>query len=167
METISLNQNTRVSKRTPSTFLLTDALARQLLKLLKRRKLSFSQYFTYICREYGPRIRAGKFIVNHSAKRRYQCNEVQYLHKNFRPQNEDWIEFSQLATYLNWSKCYLFATLLRLDCKIKEKISQIYKQLRGLWFRTHKEPECYVYTEVLCPHDKEFKKDIFKSVRPP
>lgn len=165
METISLSQNTRVSKRTPSTFLLTDALARQLLKLLRQRKLSFPQYFTYLCREYGPRIRAGKFSMNQSAKRRYQCNQMQYTPKSFRPHNDDWIEFSQLATYLNWSKCYLFATLLRLDLNIKEKISWVYKKMRGFLIRN--DPECYVYTEVLCPSGKELKKVIFKSVKPP
>ncbi|MCB1309652.1 MAG: DUF1564 family protein, partial [Leptospiraceae bacterium] len=103
--------------RTSSTFLLTPYLRSRLAIMLRKRSMSLPDYLSLIVSRYGPRIRKGLLKPSRNPKRLYQKAGCGYKPKNFVPRSEVWIAFTQLARFLNWSNCYLFAVLLQMDSK--------------------------------------------------
>lgn len=108
------------SARTTSSLLITAQQKRMLEGLLKRRRISLPEYLDYLTTRYGPRIQGGLFRTSKRPKKLYQSISGNYYQRNFVPENDVWIAFSQLALFLNWSRCRLFAALLQLDSSHNE-----------------------------------------------
>lgn len=109
--------NTSGVARTSSTFLLTPYLRSRLAIMLRKRSMSLPNYLSLMVNRYGPRIKKGLLKPSRHPKRLYQKAGCGYEPKNFVPPCEVWIAFTQLARFLNWSNCYLFAVLLQMDSK--------------------------------------------------
>ncbi|MCB1309284.1 MAG: DUF1564 family protein [Leptospiraceae bacterium] len=103
--------------RTSSSLRIPANLELRLNSVLARRKMSLPAYLDFLIQRFGPAIYGGVFAPSARPKRLYQPVSGAYLQKNFVPRNESWVAFSQLASFLNWSRCYLFVKLLKLDWK--------------------------------------------------
>lgn len=72
-------------------------------------------YFHFLIKRYGQLIMSGALGSRKSVKRRFQDSGKDLVKKNFRPSNQDWIQFDALSDYLGLSKTGLFSLLLVLD----------------------------------------------------
>lgn len=124
-ENRTISTQPRRSPQTTSSFLITAQQKRILDGVLKRRRISLPDYLNYLTTRYGPRIQRGMFRTTKRPKKLYQPISRNYYQRNFVPDNEVWIAFSQLALFLNWSRCRLFAALLQLDSSYNEAPTQM------------------------------------------
>ncbi|MCE9499950.1 MAG: DUF1564 domain-containing protein [Leptospira sp.] len=72
-------------------------------------------YFQFLIKTYGACIMSGALGSRKSVKKCFQDPGKDLVKKNFRPFNQDWIEFDILSDYLGLSKTGLFTLLLLLD----------------------------------------------------
>ncbi|MCE9501927.1 MAG: DUF1564 domain-containing protein, partial [Leptospira sp.] len=72
-------------------------------------------YFHFLIKRYGQLIMSGGLGERESVKKRFQDPGKDLVKKNFRPSNQDWIQFDTLSDYLGLSKTALFTLLLILD----------------------------------------------------
>jgi len=102
---------------TVSTLLIPDSLIPVLDDVLDRRGSRLSSYMKFLLVEYRSAILDRSLPVSQKCKCLYQ-NAGQDLHRrNFRPDNESWLELGMLARSLGVSRCCLFIRLLLLDMK--------------------------------------------------
>lgn len=101
--------------KTASTFRLSPVLNLKLNRQLRHRCLSLPQYLSFLCFRFGPGIYRGLLLPSRKPKRLYQATHYRFLRRDFRPENQVWVTFGQLAAFLNWSRCRLFAVLLLMD----------------------------------------------------
>lgn len=72
-------------------------------------------YFHFLIKKYGHIIMSGALGGRDTVKKRFQDPGKNLVKKNFRPANQDWIQFDTLSDYLGLSKTALFTLLLTLD----------------------------------------------------
>ncbi|MCE9499701.1 MAG: DUF1564 domain-containing protein [Leptospira sp.] len=72
-------------------------------------------YFHFLIKKYSYLIMSGGLGQRETIKKRFQNPGKELVKKNFRPINQDWIQFDTLSDYLGISKTGLFTLLLVLD----------------------------------------------------
>ncbi|MCE9501744.1 MAG: DUF1564 domain-containing protein [Leptospira sp.] len=72
-------------------------------------------YFHFLIKRYGHLIMSGGMGRRETIKKRFQDPGKDLVKTNFRPANQDWIQFDILSDYLGISKTGLFTLLLTLD----------------------------------------------------
>ncbi|MCE9499623.1 MAG: DUF1564 domain-containing protein [Leptospira sp.] len=72
-------------------------------------------YFSILIKKYGHLIMSGALGSRQTVKKRFQNPGNDLVKKNFKPANDDWIQFDVLSDYLGLSKTGLFTLLLVLD----------------------------------------------------
>ena len=106
---------------TVSTLLIPDSYVSVLDDILKRRACRLGPYLKYLLIEYRSAVLAKNLPVSEKCKRLYQDAGQDLQRRNFRPDNESWLELGMLARSLGISRCCLFIRLLLLDKKKHEK----------------------------------------------
>lgn len=145
----------RKSGKTASTFRLSPVLNSKLNRQLRCRGLNLPQYLSFLCFHFGPRIYKGLLLPSRKPKRLYQEAHNHFMRRDFRPENQIWVSFGQLAAFLNWSRCRLFAVLLLLD------IDSIRKEARPRRFRISVQlKKVFSYSETMFGHAKKWVRRL-------
>ena len=110
-----------VSPVTVSTLLIPASYIPVLDGILDRRGCRLSSYIKYLLVEYRSAILEKNLPVSRKCKCLYQNAGLDLRRRNFRPDNEAWLELGMLARSLGISRCFLFIRLLLLDVKKNEK----------------------------------------------
>jgi hypothetical protein len=107
---IKLNER----KRTTSTVLIPEELVLDFEERVKANG-GVRKLFKMILDKYRILTHSGALPEACKLKTEYQ-DEGQDLHRvNFIPDNEDWLELGQVATFYGKSRCWIFTYLLRLE----------------------------------------------------
>lgn len=83
--------------------------------LEKTTNSSREMYFHDLLKRYRNVVLWKVFAKSKSVKTLYQEEGQNLIKKNFRPSNDDWIEFGLLASWLGISRTALFTLFLVLD----------------------------------------------------
>jgi len=110
-----------VSPVTVSTLLIPASYIPVLDGILDRRGCRLSSYIKYLLVEYRSAILNRSLPVSEKCKCLYQNGGQDLRRRNFRPDNQSWLELGMLARSLGISRCFLFIRLLLLDVKKNEK----------------------------------------------
>ena len=102
---------------TVSTLLIPDSLIPVLDDVLDRRGSRLSSYMKFLLVEYRSAILNRSLPVSEKCKCLYQNGGQDLRRRNFRPDNQSWLELGMLARSLGISRCFLFIRLLLLDVK--------------------------------------------------
>ena len=109
------------SSVTVSTLLIPKSHISLLDNMLYRRGCRLSSYIKYLLVEYRSAVLDRNLPVARKCKCLYQNAGLDLHRRNFRPDNESWLELGMLARSLGISRCCLFIRLLLLDVKKNEK----------------------------------------------
>ncbi|MCC6274332.1 MAG: DUF1564 family protein [Leptospiraceae bacterium] len=92
----------------------------------KTAELSRKDYFHIVLHRYKELIFSGLHPQSKKPKTLYQDTGQNLVKINFKPSNEDWLEFGILASFLGISRTRLFNWFLMLELAGWEKITEMF-----------------------------------------
>ena len=100
--------------KTPCTVLLSPELFAELRALERELGISTRSVMALLLDFGVALVLEGKLKASKRAKKVYQKVGEAEVELKFRPMNRDWLRIGVLCRKLTWSRCRVFATLLRL-----------------------------------------------------
>ena len=137
--------------KTPCTVLLSPELFAELKGLERELGLSTRSVMALLLDFGVGLVLEGKLKASKRAKKVYQKEGEADVELKFRPMNRDWLRIGVLCRELTWSRCRVFATLLRLYLAHRKRKRTVATKL---WdFIKKKQERCrLIYIETWHPH---------------